>query len=230
MIQRNVHLRDLDDFYPASDGKPVGETPAHVKNLLYVYYLLDRWFEDDPQVFAAGNMFVYYEEGNPRRHVTPDVFVVRGIPKTPDPPRQRYLLWENKSIDCVIEMTSPSTYKEDTRKKMDIYRDILGVQEYFLFDPLCQKLKPPLQGYRRVEDRFERIVPLDGRLPSEVLGLHLEQDGEWLRLYIPEQGKWITPIDKYSEYEKQTKTDLERKDREIEELKRRLAELEQGQP
>jgi len=32
---------------------------------------------------------------------------------------------------------------------------------------------------------------VDGRLPSEVLGLHLEQDGRELRLYDPVRASWL---------------------------------------
>ncbi len=32
-------------------------------------------------VCVSGNMLMFYEEGNRRKHVSPDVFVVRGIPK-----------------------------------------------------------------------------------------------------------------------------------------------------
>jgi hypothetical protein len=68
-------------YYPDSDGKPLGETPQHIRNLRYIIEPLEVWLADDPMVYVAGNMFVYYERGNPRRHVSPDVFVVRDVPK-----------------------------------------------------------------------------------------------------------------------------------------------------
>ena len=121
--------------YPDSDGRPVGETPLHFDNLTYLVQMLRFRYEHDPQVYVAGNMFIYYVPGNRWRHVSPDVFVVFGIPKSTTPERRRYLVWEEgKAPDIVFEMTSESTREEDIDDKMVIYRN-LNVREYFLFDP-----------------------------------------------------------------------------------------------
>ena len=45
-----------------------------------------------------------------------------------------------------------------------------------------------MQGFRLVEGRYDPIAWVGGRLPSEVLGLHLERDGCWLRLHDPATG------------------------------------------
>jgi Uma2 family endonuclease len=231
MIRKVTKRPAKEVYYPHSDGKPVGETPEHVRNLLYLYQELDTFFEDDPQVFVAGNMFVYYEQDNPRRHVSPDVFVVRGIPKRTDPPRRRYLLWENKPIDFVIELTSASTRREDTVDKMAIYRDILGVKEYFLFDPFEEFLHPRLQGYRLRGGRYTSIRPVEGRLPSKVTGLHLEAQGQMLRLYDPATRGWLkTPPEEREDLRQEraarqgAEAEAERLRREVEELRRRLGE------
>jgi hypothetical protein len=50
---------------------------------------------------------------------------------------------------------------------------------------------PPLQGYRLRRGRYTRIKAETGRLPSEVLGLHLEPNGLDLRLYNPRTGCWV---------------------------------------
>jgi hypothetical protein len=76
--------------YPHSDAQPVGETPEHCYNLLYLVEALDTWLAHDDMAYVPGNSFIYYERGNPRRHVSPDVFVVRGIPRRPF--RRRYLV------------------------------------------------------------------------------------------------------------------------------------------
>jgi Uma2 family endonuclease len=172
--------------YPDSDGKPVGETPIHVCNLLYAFYSLRQYFGDRPRVYVAGNMFVYYEEGNPRKHVSPDVFAVRGIKPKTDFERRNYLVWEEgKAPEMVVEVTSKSTRAEDITKKMALYRDTLGVLEYFLFDPYGEYLDPRLQGYRLRQGTYAAIRPVKGRLPSQVLGLHLEAVEEMLRFFDP---------------------------------------------
>jgi hypothetical protein len=88
----------------------------------------------------------------------------------------------------VIEITSKTTKREDKKTKWELYRDVLKVPEYFQFDPTQDYLKPPLQGFRLVADEYRPIEPVAGRLPSQILGLHLERDGTELRLYDPATG------------------------------------------
>lgn len=177
--------------YPDSDGRPVGGTSLHVDNLTYLNLILRLHFEGDPQVYVAGNMFVYYVPGDRLRHVSPDVFVAFGIPKSTTPERRRYLVWEEgKAPDVVIELTSESTREEDIDDKMMIYRD-MGVREYFLYDPYEEYLDPPLKGYRLVEGEYQPITAVAGRLPSAILGLHLEPSEGLLRLFNPATKIWL---------------------------------------
>src|SRR5262249_9818679 len=155
------------------------ETPQHRDNMGYLIEMLRIWFAHEAMVYISGNMFVYYVPGDRLRHVAPDVFVVIGIRGNTTPIRRRYLVWEEgKAPDLVIEVTSPSTSEEDLEDKFRIYRDILHVREYFLFDPNEEYLDPSLQGYRLQKGKYAPIKPVEGRLPSEVLGLHLERD-DW---------------------------------------------------
>ncbi|HMF14508.1 MAG TPA: Uma2 family endonuclease [Gemmataceae bacterium] len=194
--------------YPTSDGKPMAETDDHRELMVDLIETQKTHFAAEPNVYVSGNLLMYYVRGNPRRHVSPDVFVVFGVPKHN---RDYYLVWEEgKSPDVVFELTSKSTRTEDQRTKLEIYRDILKVKEYFLFDPHGDYLDPRLQGYRLRGGRYTRVRPVDNRLPSQVLGLHLEQNGKELRLYNPATGVWLpTPAE-----------ELKRLRREVEELRR----------
>src|SRR5262249_50450310 len=147
-----------------------------------------------------GNLLLYYVPGNKRKHVSPDVFVVRGVSKRK---RLYYLLWEEgKSPQMIIELTSKSTRKEDLDTKYKLYQDVLKVQEYFLFDPFAEYLNPPLRGYRLSHGKYVPIQPVDSRLPSEVLRLHLERDGMMLRFYDPSTGEWLpTPEERLAQVE-----------------------------
>lgn len=182
------HPPEVD--YPTGDGQPVGETPIHRDNLLGLVDDLRRFHAGDPMAYVSGNMFLYYEQGNKRKHVSPDVFVAKGIP---DGDRDAYFTWiEGKGPDFIIELTSPSTCDEDFDDKFRLYRDVLKVPEYFLFDPKGEYLVPPLRGYRLdAAGEYVRIEPIDGRLPSEVTGLHLEAVGKWLRLWNPATRAWV---------------------------------------
>ena len=94
----------------------------------------------------------------------------------------------------MIEVTSKTTRRHDERKKLTLYRDLLKVPEYFLFDPTEDYLKPLLQGFRLANRSYVPINPIAGRLPSDLLGLHLERDGKRLRLFDPVKGvRLLTP-------------------------------------
>ena len=69
---RKVHYRE-------GDGKPIAETPLHRDVLLGLVELLGHHFAHDPTVYASGNMMMYYVEGDPKKHLSPDVFMARGI-------------------------------------------------------------------------------------------------------------------------------------------------------
>lgn len=216
--------RSRKPFYIESDGQPMGETPRHVRNMRYILEPLDVWFADDPDVFVAGNMFVHYERGNRNRHVSPDVFVVKGVPKGRE--RRNYLVWvEGKGPDAIIELTSESTRDEDLETKMTLYRDILRVKEYFLFDPYAEYLNPPLRGYRLGRKHYRPILPVKGRLPSQVLGLHLEADGELLRLYDPAKKKWLPTPPEVEEARRREATARRRAEAELDRLRKELEAL-----
>lgn len=210
--------------YPDSDGQPVGETPQHCDNLLHLVEMLRAWLADDAMSYVAGNSFLYYVQGDPRRHVSPDVFVVRGIPKTP--PRRRYLVWEEgKAPDVIIELSSPSTLHEDLEQKFALYRDTLQVREYFLFDPLGECLEPRLQGFRLQRGEYAPIRRVKGRLPSKVLGLHLEPSDWELRLYDPAARHWLlTPPEEHQAFAEERRARLQA-EAEVEQLRKELDAL-----
>ena len=225
---------DAEIEYPTGDSRPVGETPLHFKNLTNAVKVLERYFAKQPMVYVSGNMFVYYEKGNRHKHVSPDVFVALGVPK--DKPREAYFIWEEgHGLDFVVELTSKSTEGEDLDDKMEIYRDEIQVTEYFLFDPKGEYLDPPLQGYRLRDGRYTRLDMLEGRLPSEAIGLHLERDGAWLRFYNPSTGLWLPTSE---EREEELEADRQRveaerlqseAERELERMARQRAEAEREQ-
>src|SRR5437764_10284646 len=61
--------------YPTSDGKPMGETDWHRKLMNLLIEMLEDFFASQ-RVYVSGNLLLFYEQGNRRRHVSPDVFVV----------------------------------------------------------------------------------------------------------------------------------------------------------
>lgn len=208
--------------YPTSDGKPMAETDWHRQLMVHLIQTLELWYADQPRVYVSGNLLLFYEEGNRRRHVSPDVLVVKSIDNHQRP---NYLLWEEgKGPDVVIELTSSSTRHQDLHQKYALYQDTLRVKEYFLFDPLGDYLTPPLQGHRLRRGQYHPIRAVAGRLPSQVLRLHLEGTGRELRLYDPAVGRWLPTLE---ERTTQAEMALQQAEAENERLRRELAELRQ---
>jgi Uma2 family endonuclease len=167
----------------------MAETPVHRDNIIALLDVLRARFASDPMVYVSANMLIYYVPGRKRRHVSPDVFLVRGIPNRD---RDSYLVWEEgRGPDIVFEFTSESTRDDDLDEKFELYQDELRVLEYFLFDPREEYLTPSLQGFKLREGRYESIEPIAGRLPSQVLGLHLQRVGNLLRLVDPVTGETL---------------------------------------
>ncbi len=194
-----AHLDRLRNGYPESDGKPMAETDWHRKLMTLLIQMLEAFFAGQ-RVYVSGNLLVFYEPGNRRRHVSPDVFVVRGVENHERP---NYLIWEERrGPEVVIELTSSTTKREDQGKKLRLYRDTLRVPEYFLFDPREDYLKPSFQGYRLRQGIYHPIRAVHGRLPSRVLGLHLERCGQHLRLWNPTTEQYLpTPSERTEEAE-----------------------------
>lgn len=189
-------LRDEEIEYPTSDGRPMAESNLHRKVMADLIAALEQRYLNEPRVWAGGNFLLYFEQGNPRASVSPDVVLVRGVRKWDRP---LYKLWEEgRPPDFVIEVTSSSTRNEDLSAKKNLY-ERLGVSEYFLFDPTGDYLNPRLQAYRLQEGLQEgRYVRLthepDGSLLSRVTDLRLRPESLNLRLIDARTGEkllWI---------------------------------------
>jgi len=199
-----------DVYYPDSDGKPMAETDLHREEMYDLIKALDRRYREAPDVYVSGNLFLYYVKGDPRAVVAPDVFLVKGVPKKS---RRVYKLWEEgRPPSLVIELTSDSSRDEDLSKKKSCY-ERLGVEEYFLHDPYQDYLDPPLQGFRLVNGRYQRIPPeADGSLRSLATGLLLRTEGKKLRLVDAATGKplaWSEELDAQLDQEKASRSALE---------------------
>jgi Uma2 family endonuclease len=167
--------------YPYSDGTPMAESDVHIQEMVYLLEAFRERFREQADVYVAANMFFYYEEGNRAACVAPDVFVVRGVDKRE---RKSYLLWrEGGHVPCLtVEITSEGTQEEDLGKKKSLYEG-LGIEEYFLFDPLGEYLRPRLQGYRLIDGKYRRVEPAaDGSLTSRTAGVILRPEGKNIRL------------------------------------------------
>jgi len=181
--------------YPISDGKPMGESDRHIDQMIYCKEALRFYFADRLDVYIASNNFLYWEEGNPKAVVSPDVYVVFGVSREQ---RDCYMAWKEggKLPSVVIEITSRTTRGEDTNKKMRLYEQALHVPEYFRFDPRGDYLRPRLQGSELVNGEYVPMPMMVDRIHSKMLGLDLVVDGDRMRFYDPKREQWLfTPLE-----------------------------------
>lgn len=211
--------RAKEIVYPDSDGKPMAETDVHIDLVIDLRERLKARYADDPNVYVAGNLLVYYAERRPRVSLAPDGFVVFGVPNRT---RRSYKTWEEGRFpDVVFEFTSASTQEADLGRKFDVYQDIWRVKEYFLFDPLGEYLDPSLLGYRLTRGEFQPILPVKDALASKVLGITLSHDGSRLTLRDAATGeKVLTRTERQVEAERDGR---EKAEAEVARLKAELA-------
>jgi Uma2 family endonuclease len=208
--------------YPYSDGQPMGESDLHIQEMVYLLEAFRERFREQADAYVAANMFFYYEQGNRAACVAPDLFVVTGVDKQE---RKSYLLWrEKRQVPCLtIEVTSEGTQEEDLGKKKRLYEQ-LGVEEYFLFDPLGEYLRPRLQGYRLIDGRYRRIEPAaDGSLTSRTTGVILRPEGNRIRAIDHATGEIFLRNDELQDQVRELRVEKAAAERELARLRAELA-------
>ena len=212
--------------FPTSDGRPVAETPLHYRRLSDLAYCLTTFFKDRADAYVGVNMLAYDDSNEPRRHLSPDIFVAFGGLSEEEREREIYKLWEEPSPAFVLEVTSKSTRREDERKKARYAK--WGVAEYFMYDPRGEYLAPALQGFelssRVYRPMRERPLSNGERgLPSGRLGLDLWLDGSTLRLYDPVAGRNLLTPEETEQHRLAAEARVRAAEKELSELKARVA-------
>jgi len=208
--------------YPAADGEPMAETDVHRDLVLVLIFALTNFFRTKPDVYVSGNLFIYYLQGNPKKRVAPDVFVVRGVGKQR---RRMYKLWEEgRPPDLVIELSSRQTWREDFDVKLPLYEQ-LGVKECFFFDPEYDYLPSPLVGYRLEGYEYVASKVVNGRVRSQVLKLDLVDTGETLRFFDPRTKRFLPTPEEAAQTAQAEVEARRRAEAEVARLRRELERL-----
>ena len=212
--------------FPTSDGRPVAETPLHYKRLSDLAYALTTFFKRRADAYVGVNMLAYDDPKEPRRHLSPDIFVAFGGVGEGQRERDIYKLWEDPQPAFVLEVTSKSTRREDERKKARYAK--WGVAEYFLYDPRGEYLAPALQGFELSRGGYrlmrERTLSNGERgFASGGLGLELWLDGSALRLYDPARGRSLLTPEETEQRRAAAEARARAAETELSELKARIA-------
>lgn len=199
-----------DIFYPETDGQPMAESDLHRDLILELIDTLKNFFAEREDVYVTGNILVYYTEGVIEDSFAPDVMVIFGVPNHQ---RRSYFVWKEQPPTVIIEIASRSTWKVDRVDKRLLY-EMLGVREYFIFNPEYPKRNPAFMAFR-LSDK-DILEPLDienGRVFSEELGLEIVDTGGSLRLFNPATKSFL-----------QTRSELRREAREAEQRAKKAAQ------
>ena len=215
--------------YPSSDGKPMAENDWQLHAMLYAIGVLQAHFTHRPDVYVSGDTLIYYEAGNPRKSVAPDVFVVFGAKAHK---RMVYKLWEEpKAPDFVLEVASPRTWKDDDGPKGELYAR-LGVREYWQYDPMGDLLPVRLRGRRLVDGAYEAQPVVEGlngmlMLRSETLGLDLLAGGGGeLHFRDPSTGRLLLGLEEAMTARRAAEARIEQETAARRAAEARVAELE----
>jgi Uma2 family endonuclease len=189
--------------YPSHGDPPLTDTDVQRLEREAVSQLLIDLLRPRPDVYAAADLFVYYEEGRPEKKLAPDVFVCFGVPAGN---RDVYLTWqEGHGVDFALEIVSKGTWRRDLLEKPVLYGQRLGTSEYYVFDPQGLYLPEPLMAFDlREGTSIGREPSAAGRFASPLLGLDLglerapaQERGvrqAWeLHFYRPDGGRLLRP-------------------------------------
>jgi Uma2 family endonuclease len=167
----------------------MAETERYFRELLKNFNRIENHFSHIPDVYVLGDMMMYYEESDPRKSISPDIFVAFGIGKKE---RRIYKIWEEgKPPDFVLEFASKGTYRNDLTGKVQLYAEI-GIPEYFLYDVDRRYLPTPLMGFRLSGHAYVEIPALpNGGIPSKRLGLEFHLLDDDFGIYDPEAEEWL---------------------------------------
>ncbi len=159
-----------------------------------------RHYPYHPSIIIGSEIPIYYGERDPvtRRfpNVRPDILIALNVDSDAIWRRVGYDPIQNgKPPDVVVEIASPSTYRNDMGRKRDIYQTLL-VPEYWRFDPTGGRMfGQAVIGERLVSGRYERLplLPYGGIVvgsTSPMLNLNFRYQGnELFTIHDPETGR-----------------------------------------
>lgn len=193
-MSTQVQVTSREVIYPESDGQPMAENTLQFRWIVMLEGNLEALYQNDPNVFVAGDLLWYPVEGNNTIRMAPDTLVVFGRPKGD---RGSYRQWVEDGIapQVVFEVLSPSNRAGELIRKFQFY-ERYGVEEYYLCDPEHGELA----GWIRSGGALQEIGQINGWV-SPRLGVRLEVAEGELRLYMPDGRPFLTYSERYQEAE-----------------------------
>ena len=189
--------------YPCEDDEPMAATDFHAEQITTFSEQLSRYFASNAHIYIGVDNFIYYREGDMRKFVSPDVYVVLGADKYPL--RRSFYTWAEGTVPAaVFEFLSDATAHQDRHEKVRLYLLEMGVREYFIHQPEMKK-PAEFRGWRRNPSGgiVELTPDAQGGLFSEALNLwfrwedQLHSHVRLLRPYLPDGTAITTSMEEH---------------------------------
>ena len=189
--------------YPCEDDEPMAATGFHADQIRIFSDQISRYFAINPHIYIGVDSFIYYREGDIRKSVAPDVYVVFGVDKFPQ--RRSFYTWSEGAVPAaVFEFLSDTTAHHDRDEKVRLYLTDMGVQDYFIHQPEMEK-PAEFRGWSRSPsgDIVELAPDAQGGLFSEALNLYFRWEDQLhshvrlLRPYLPDGTPITTSIEEH---------------------------------
>lgn len=188
-----VYLKTPEPIHFPSEDSPeehVGETKRHLEARTTLYVLLSQAFAKSA---VGSEQFVYWDAGDPRKCLSPDVFVKL---RAPNETFDNWKIWERGAPDLAVEIVSASDRRDlDWEEKLERYQ-ASGINEVVRFDAAQRSTK--LRVWDRVDgELLERAPDSDTFCECATLALWWvlvpSELGLLLRLSRDREGKELLP-------------------------------------
>ena len=188
--------------YPYEDEQPMPASAIHGVQIHTFYEQLARYFEINELIYVGLDTFIYYREGEPKKSVAPDVYVVFGVDGMTL--RKSFYTWREGAVPAVVfEFLSDSTANQDRNEKVRLYLIDIGVKEYFIHQPDPEH-PPEFRGWRRSPSGgiVEMALDEQGGLLSRSLNLWFQWESQrngvrLLRPYLPDGTPITTSMEEH---------------------------------
>jgi Uma2 family endonuclease len=215
--------------YPIEDEMGEGSLQRFISELLRV--LVERWLASQgTPTFVGADQFFYWKQYNPTECVSPDVYVLPGVP--PGKKVGAWKVWKTGNVPSFAFEVVSQDVDKDYLTAPPKY-DRLGVEELVVFDP--EHAQDParflFQVFRRGEGGLVCVEATNAdRVKSKVLGCHLRavgvDDDIRVRIATGFEGETLFPTDAEARAKAEAVAHGEREQRERAEAAMRAMEAE----
>jgi Uma2 family endonuclease len=226
---RHVYVRAPEPIeFPSSEPleEHVSETKRHLTLRTTLFLLLEEAFASRGAI--GSDQFVYWDPRDPKKCLSPDVFVKLGVPNELF---DHWKAWERGAPDLAIEIASKSD-RPDEAWEVKLARYLAsGIREVVRFDPIGPS--PSFSVWDRIDgDLVERSPDDPDLFECATLGLwwvlQSTDVGPTLRLAKDREGRHLLPTPAEDRLRLSAELQEERRARTVVEHERLLAEQEKA--